>query len=598
MKAAFALLVLLMASSAVAQQSTLASLPQSQSAAFRAALKEELSSYKNGEFLWNRCDIFRRIVERRIAGRLGTAPDLSSGVVPEGTSAMDISGTPSTEDETSIAISRTNPKLIVAGTNDDQMFRLGMPAYTSTDGGASWNTVRLPMALGNGVQSGGDPMIIPDTMGGFFYAFLIYDSLAEQQHFPSVTDIMVAHTGDGVTWTLGSRVVGDTAPTMGFEDKETIAVDKDPRSPFFGRLYVEWNHYDSISDVLPQFAWSDNGGTSWSSPIIPDPSAYYFPLLRIGKDGVVFLAESDIGGMTHAMLVSHDGGLTFSRYDFANYVDFPSSLDWTNSLKGMRGVRAFPYVAFDVDSRNNSLYGVYGTWDDIDSCAVLYYIESHDEGATWTTPQSIATPGNQQRDHFFPWVSFDTSRNRAFASFYSSEEDAQNVRSRFSRVALPAVDTFQAVGADLFDPRSCLTAAGFHFMGDYAGSDAFDGTYAAAWTENRPGHSDPDVFAYVESPQGARSVEQISPSELSMDGPFPNPVMGNTAQISVSANPVGIVFIRLVDLTGREVWREVLKRNGSKNVAVLDLSRLPAGVYHTIVSDDNQSLERTLVVLR
>jgi hypothetical protein len=71
---------------------------------------------------------------------------------------INVSNEPGPQSETNIAINPANPKQIVAGSNE--IFRLPMRGYFSSDGGATWGGVDLPLppAIGtNGFDFGSDP---------------------------------------------------------------------------------------------------------------------------------------------------------------------------------------------------------------------------------------------------------------------------------------------------------------------------------------------------------------------------------------------------------------------------------------------------------
>jgi len=71
---------------------------------------------------------------------------------------VNVSNEPGPQSETNIAINPANPKQIVAGSNE--IFRLPMRGYFSSDGGATWGGVDLPLppAIGtNDFDFGSDP---------------------------------------------------------------------------------------------------------------------------------------------------------------------------------------------------------------------------------------------------------------------------------------------------------------------------------------------------------------------------------------------------------------------------------------------------------
>jgi len=51
------------------------------------------------------------------------------------------------------------------------MLTLGMPVFTSTDKGASWQGYRLPMPRSSFTPLG-DPVLASDDKGNFYYSYL------------------------------------------------------------------------------------------------------------------------------------------------------------------------------------------------------------------------------------------------------------------------------------------------------------------------------------------------------------------------------------------------------------------------------------------
>src|SRR5258708_2037264 len=88
-----------------------------------------------------------------------------------GGSNIDMSNEPGPQSETSIAINPANPEQIVAGSNE--IFRLPMRGYFSTDGGSTWGAVDLPLPPplnGSGTDFGSDPAAASDTPANAYSA--------------------------------------------------------------------------------------------------------------------------------------------------------------------------------------------------------------------------------------------------------------------------------------------------------------------------------------------------------------------------------------------------------------------------------------------
>lgn len=565
---------------------------------YRVQIQQQLLGYKHGEFLYRNCDIFRKVQERRAEVALGwTIAEAAADIDVHDTNIVgDITRSSSDENETSIAINRNNPNLIVAGANDAAMYNVGMPIYCTSNAGQTWRTYRMPGLRVGTCVPGGDPILVAGPDSTMYYVYLIYDNDVLQGS-PGISDLIVARSTNGKLWVHGRPVMNKTEPEATFEDKESMAVDLDPTSPHYGRIYLSWVHYnDNFGSQYLTVSWSDDKGDSWSAPKYISDSTGYFSVLRVGANGTVFISSSSTeGNNAHWFMVSHDGGQSFQPHLVTEYIEYPINVDARPSLKGDHGFRAFPYTSFDVDRATNALYLTYGTWDD-DSYAAVYATKSSDDGRTWQTPTRIGSQDASQVDHFLPWVTFDQVRRRANVAFYSSEDDPENLLLRFNYVDFDSLSTVHPLGNDTFDPLT-VTRGGLPFIGDYVGADSYNGYFAAAWTENRKSHTDGDVYAFVRSPiTTTRSVQQINAISYSVSDAYPSPSVDGKISFNVeSPTPLHLV-VNVYDAIGRSVHTEAASIDAGDRTITLHLpTSITAGAYRVVFNSDGEALERSIV---
>jgi hypothetical protein len=164
----------------------------------------------------------------------------------------------------------------------------------------------------------------------------------------------------------------------------------------------------------------------------------------------------------------------------------------------------------------------------------------------------------------------------------------------------------ELIGSQLFNTLGD-TASGVDFLGDYAGSDAYDGYYAATWTEIRPvNNDDGDIFAYVSTqPFGAAGsyfssvASPINARNFSVTSVAPNPVAGDDVTFTISSSDQLPASIRVLDLRGNEVMKaQSMMDPAMQNAVTLDIHSLSAGVYLAQVSCGGQSVQKNFVVLR
>src|SRR5205085_3741348 len=98
----------------------------------------------------------------------GVAPQLAFG------NNVDASHECGSQSETSIAINPANTRNVIAGSNEIQ--RLPMRAMFSTDGGATFTGVDLPLPpprTQSGFDFGSDPGVAFDSNGNAYYSYII-----------------------------------------------------------------------------------------------------------------------------------------------------------------------------------------------------------------------------------------------------------------------------------------------------------------------------------------------------------------------------------------------------------------------------------------
>lgn len=343
---------------------------------------------------------------------LGSPLDGNTVTPPDVTVNQDMAAAP--QNETAIAVDPTNPNVIVAGAND-YVSRTwtctiaGTPCsalgdgysgtYLSTDGGSTWCcTATDPNHLGTlipGVErltggqydAGGDPAVAFDSRGTVYYAGLGFNRTSA----PNTVEVSRGTVSNGgLTWSAPTFINQTTSPAI-FNDKEWIAVDANPASPFRDRVYVTWTRFlfnPSNGTYIQSpiaFASSSDGGQTFTTPKLISGNVLYGQGSRpvVGPDGALYvfwdgstrLATTD----STYVVKSTDGGATWSAPTaVAPLVDIAPLHD--TSFR----VNSFPAAAA---AANGDLYV---TWDtETADGSVAVYSKSTDGGATWSAPVHV-----------------------------------------------------------------------------------------------------------------------------------------------------------------------------------------------------------------
>jgi hypothetical protein len=592
--------------------STVASAQSSEDAGiFKKSLEEELAKRKNGEWLYQRSEVYRKSVLHNVAEKLHLGTSFKTKDQPvspqnlPGVFSQDISNDQFGQEETTVAISRNDPNLIVIGSNDEPEDVRSMPIFLSTDGGKSWNTSRMPIPP-KPYYAYGDPFLAADQFGGFYYAFLIYNDKL------SMSNIMVAHSVDGVTWTYGEPVIFGKGQSASSEDKESIAVDSGSVSPTNGRVYVSWMHFDAdTSKQGLQLAWSDNLAQSWSEPVRIDNGSGFFSQVKVDKDGNVFYTYSEYVGDgtdgTHYLLISYDHGATFIRRKIGNYYNYPySDREHIPTLKGASGFQAFPYITMDYDSHLNTLHVVYGSykkWNDTTYSAILYYVKTSNGGITWSNPFPIGFQGDSttlHTDRFMPWIGINQETDDVHILYYSSEDDPKNIKTEAYRAIIHTGGpvSYTRISDSLFNPLQVTDYNTIPFIGDYIGCGIRGSTDVYTWTENRKGYSDGEIYAYVINPSaGISGIHQVSANALNIVSVYPNPAANDKFNLDIAIPQSGRVTLSLLSISGafsKKLFQEDLPSGTYEKE--LDIHGIANGEYIISLENGSAAVQKKIII--
>jgi hypothetical protein len=290
--------------------------------------------------------------------------------------------------------------------------------------------------------------------------------LATGEHFTYAPDVNPAQSRAGmgvavrprgaatpaswITLHNGSLDMVRRAPFAGalVFDKQWIAIDRNPRSKHFGRVYVSWAIGGSDTGLRIYVSYADarrNGThTSWSAPRrvlaqrrgIGDNGS----LPRVTPDGKVWLAMDSTAGFgsdfTMSFTSSSNGGRTWAkrRVIVRHNVDGYSNTTFRSAFG----------EAFEVGRRKiGRFYPLYAAYENAtnNSPTALFIRASFDGGKHWRA--SLQVNDNQGEGEALQPNIAVAPNGRVAVAFYDR------------RLACPARDTSEATIAGLlFDPRA------------------------------------------------------------------------------------------------------------------------------------------------
>ena len=172
---------------------------------------------------------------------------------------------PDTLVEPDVAISPFNSNIQVAVAHDCRFASGGAVdiSYAWThDGGAHWHHAPVPgltSAVGGVYHRASDPVVAFGADGSVYISALVIDLNNCD------SGVAVSRSTDGGA-TFGKPVYVQQSTTCAVsDDKDWLAADTQPDSPFYGRLYSFWTEFLANGGSPQVVRWSDDQGKHWST---------------------------------------------------------------------------------------------------------------------------------------------------------------------------------------------------------------------------------------------------------------------------------------------------------------------------------------------
>ncbi len=411
---------------------------------------------------------------------------------------VDMSNEDGPQSETSITLNPLNPNTLVGGSNE--IIRLPMRGYFSSDGGKSWGAVDLPLpppATTNGTDFGSDPGVAFDTQGNVYYSYIV---VFFNRFFASIqgTEMAVAKSFDGgKTWPQVAYFNFNSGSGK-FNDKPMIAVDTNPHSPFRDTVYVAWDNTSnnagkSSANNTLLFARSTDGGRTFSAPLaVNSPTAGPSEVIGadpfVGPNGELYVAWHDIQHKRLMANRSFDGGVSFG----APGVIAPTTVAFDDGIPAMASRRALLYPACDADRSNGPNRGTLDcSWMDetASNGTDIFVARSSDRGASWSAPVRVNDdPTGVRADQFNQWLSVDPVSGTVDLTWNDARNDPADTKTDLYFSSSSDGGRSFAANAKVTTAVSDESAANAYAdagnqYGDYEGITAYDGTAHPIWTD-------------------------------------------------------------------------------------------------------------------
>lgn len=492
---------------------------------------------------------------------------------------IDASGNP---EEPSIYINPKNTNQIVAGANINKVFY-------SNDAGNTWTSGK--MASSYGVW--GDPNILVDTAGNFYFLHLSYGSGSEGWLDRIVCQKLLDF--DNKKWSDGSFMGTDFKKD---HDKHWTVVD-----PKTNAIYATWTVFDKYDSKLStdssniHFSKSTDGGLTWSNDIrinelggdcIDSDNTTEGAVPAVGPNGEIFVAWSNRNKIWFDK--STDGGNTWQKNDIfvADQIG-----GWDYNIPGISRCNGLPITVCDL-SKSNNRGTIYVNWSDqkygVDDTDV-WLSKSSDGGITWSTPTRVNDdgPGKHQ---FFTWMTIDQTTGYLYFVYYDRRRFSDNRTDVYMAISKDGGLTFTnfRISESPFLPDANV------FFGDYNNISVHNGLIRPIWTRMDNGTT--SVWTAIVDETKVKNTD-ISIEECE-DLPFyPNPAK-NIIYYSYKIRKTTKVNVELMSEDGKIIHTLVNNLEQEPNMYVLEIPidtyDLNNGMHYIRLSENGNVKTKKVIV--
>jgi hypothetical protein len=502
--------------------------------------------------------------------------------------------------EPSICINPKNTNQIIAGANTDKVYR-------STNGGLNWTAATLTSTY----QVWGDPCIITDTLGNFYYFHLVNGA--------SFIDRMGVQksTNAGTSWSAGTFWQFNSPKQ---QDKEWAITDF-THGPRGNWIYVAWTEFDNYGSTNPLdssrilFARSTDGGASFTGitrlsqrggDCNDEDYTTEGSVPAVGPNGEIYVAWSGQQGMNNFKIFfdkSTDGGTTWLANDIIA-ASQPGGWDLGSGTSGGTGVlgiyrgNGLPVTVCDI---SNSPYRGTIYINYLDSVGTrdrdVKIVKSTNGGLNWSAPIRVNNDA-AGREQFFTWLAVDQVTGSLYCVFYDRRNYSDTQTDVFLATSTDGGTTWvnERISSSPFTPQSNI------FFGDYNNISAHNGIVRPIWI--RLASTSLSLWtAIINIPVGLTQVSSEIPKHFELKQNYPNPFNPST-QIdfevpAVKGNDKAKVSLKIYDALGNRVADIVDSSLSPGSYSYTwNASEFPSGVYFYKLESGSTRISKKMILTK
>lgn len=435
------------------------------------------------------------------------------------------------QSEQHMTVSKVNPLNIILSSNTPQY----QGYYVSQDGGATWfGSNGMP----DGVLTYGDPTTAVDGNGNIFIEAMN----------PSGNNVngyrVFKSTTKGSSW---PAPVLSTYATINF-DKEMMAVDNLPGSPYNGNIYTAWTDFTGSYSV--RFNRSTDGGASYSANITLKTGWGQGTNVQTGVNGEVYVCWANYGAGTYpadgiGFSRSTNGGASFTALTPV-FAYNGIRVSGTNPIFNNTRVNDFPSMAVDKSCGPNRgrIYIAYpGHQGGVTANkGVIYVRYSDNQGTTWSAATEVSISTGRQ--NWFPWITVDDATGTVSVAYRTFDTGSGFTTNTYLAYSFTGGTSWGNVKvSDVGHTVSSIAGFATGYCGDYIANTAYGNKNYVAWNDNRTGQWQ----NYVSRVDFDNPVLFSSNTDLNINGPV-NHTLPTATDLDYQAvgninSPVGSAFV-------------------------------------------------------
>lgn len=508
--------------------------------------------------------------------------------------------------EPSIMINPKNSNQIVAGAC---IYYFGADTsisgyYYSTNGGLNWSGGVLLSTL---ARPSGDPVIIVDTAGNFYYIQNSNWAVVP----PWDRHLVMKSTNGGMNWLTGS-IYGKNGNKA--QDKPWGCVDWS-NSIWRNNIYATWSEFSNILEPTTSdssiilFTKSTNGGLNWSNPLRiskrkgdarDSSNTVEGAVPCTGPNGEIYVSWSGPINLYSGQYgiffnKSTDGGNTWLD---SERVAGEQPGGWSLVINGLIRCNGFPVTCCDISNGpyRGNIYINFSDQRNGTSNTDIWLIKSTNGGLNWSAAKRVNND-NSNKHQFFNWMTIDQSTGYLYFVFYDQRNCASLTTNVYIARSTDGGETFQNSRVN----TNTINLSTNVFMGDYINISAANGHVRPIWT----GSPFTIYTAIVDTfySIGINKISEEIPESFRLYQNYPNPFNPST-KIKYQIVKSGFVNIKVFNVLGREITTlinefhpagiyETQFPNQSENVY-----NLPGGIYFIKMETDNFIAVNKMILLK